>query len=725
MARKLRRLRITVDEPVRLPDGIIHTGTTYWVSRTIDFSNALIHIENDEVNLRESYFDVELDDTEPLYIKTQYVYNGGLLADPVGSLSNESRISSLRGDQLGLQISDAIVNTPKLDLRKDYSNDVEGELILEGNEFKMYTSVGNHSKSSWFIKDLHGKTLFSRTDDTENLTSIRLPSNITKNTNFIAEVIYYSDTNAISNPGKFYNLKENKKSTLFSVDKMDRLIIGRPLYFKINLKTVKFESYDIVVKNMHGIVVKEFNDLTNLSPKIETSDLNLSEVYTFEFRLDIGNELTDTIVISDIASDKMINYDPNKSYLNQYDYKQLLMSNGKVSQFTYQLYNGTILLTENMDNNIIFYKYVDNKLFKIGDVIDLNVEAIDIPSLYIQELYNGDVLINFKDNDNNVYVNIYDFNPVNNKFTIKHSIILDTVENIVNQGSITTTWDNKVHYVTYDNDRVPSINSFDPYTGDSTSIIIPVTAKTNISIVRSLDDNIVILGGTNTFDTKGNTVYGVRDNSKVLIFNTSSDTFSEIGTDLLDALDVDMHTFHSVLQHDGKIMLFNNLNNGNYGAVDNQSTAIIDLKTSTIEVLENDHADDLLYLTTIVLNNGDVLRMSSNPKDPQKIYGYTSSTLIGGEIDDNDNVVRPAVELIINTDEAISEEYLKQYDVVRVDGNGILKLVKDDSTLEFDSTHLILTRDTVMSRLEFDAGNWSNVVLIDAVLVVKDEDEFA
>ena len=99
--------------------------------------------------------------------------------------------------------------------------------------------------------------------------------------------------------------------------------------------------------------------------------------------------------------------------------------------------------------------------------------------------------------------------------------------------------------------------------------------------------------------------------------------------------------------------------------------------------------------------------------------------MLGGQIDDNNNVVRNAVELSISGDEIITEEYLKQYDIVKVEDNGLLRLVKDSETLEFDSSHLILTRDTIMSRTEFDAGNWSNVVLIDAVLVIKDIDEFA
>ena len=623
MARKLRRVRITVDEPVRLPDGIVHTGTTYWLSRTIDFSNSLYHIDNDEVNLRERYFDVELDDDEPLYVKTQYVYNGGLTAEPIGSVSNESRVSSLRGSQTGLHISDAIINTPKLDLTTDYSNSVEGELVLEGSEFKMFTSVGNHNASTWSIKDIHGKVLFHREKDTENLTKIKLPLDISKDSNFIAEVIYYSDTNAISNTGKFYNLKENRKSTLFSVEKMDRLIVGRPLYFKINLKTVKFESYDIVVKNMHGVIIKEFNDLTNLSPKITTSDLNVSEAYTFEFRMDIGNELTDTISISDIASDKMVNYDPNKQYLNEYDYKHLLLTNGKTSQFSYQLYNGTVLLVNNMDQNIIFYKYMDNKLFKIGDVIDLPIDTnIDVPSVYIQEMYNGDVLVVYRSNDTDnymkIFANVYDFNPVSNKLTLKNSVILEDNIDLIDQGAITTTWDNKLHYVAYDVDYNPVLNTLDPYTNTNITKSIPIEAKANISIVRDNNNNLVLVGGTNTYDTKGNTVFGVRDNNKVFTYNVVTKVFTEVGTDILANVDLDLHSFHSVLRHDDKIMLFNNLNNGNYSAVDNQSTILIDLKTSSIEILDNDHLDDMLYLSTVVLKNGDVLRFSSNPKDPKK-----------------------------------------------------------------------------------------------------------
>jgi len=95
----------------------------------------------------------------------------------------------------------------------------------------------------------------------------------------------------------------------------------------------------------------------------------------------------------------------------------------------------------------------------------------------------------------------------------------------------------------------------------------------------------------------------------------------------------------------------------------------------------------------------------------------------GGRVDDNNNVVRNTNELIVHTDENVTEDYLKQYDIVRVEGDGILKLVKDGETMIFDSSYLILTRDTVMYRDEYEAGNWSNVVLLDANLVIKDIDE--
>jgi len=728
MARKLRRVRITVDEPVRLPDGILHTGTTYWLSRTIDFENALIHIDNDEVNLRERYFDVELDDDEPLYVKTQYVYNGGLLADPIGSVSNESRISALRGDQTGLHISDAIVNTPKLDLIVDYSNDANGELVLKGSEFKMFTSVGEHIETSWLIKDIHGKTIYTRERDSENLVSLKLPTTISKNMNFIAEVIYHSDTNAISNAGKYYNLVENKKSTLFSIEKVGRLLVSRPLYFKVNIKTVKFKTFDIVVKNMNGVVIQEHNNLTNLSPVIDTTGLNIGEVYTFEFRLDLGNEYSDIVKISDIASDRMIQYDPNKTYLDVYDYKHLLFTQGKTSQLSYQLYNNTILLTRNGDKTLSFYKYVNESLVRIGDILDLPVtQNIDLPNIYTQELYNGDVAVSYvsRDDDNYgvIFIAVYGFNPVTNKFTLKHNRSLLTEIGIVTPGSITTTWDNKIHFVTYDVDYNPKLNTLNIYTNELFTYDIPVTAKANVSLVRTMTDDILIVGGTNTYDTQGNTVYGVRDNDKVFIFNTKLKVFNEIGTDLLTGIDTDLHSFHSVLRHDGKVILFNTLNNGNYTAIDNQSVILIDIDNQTAELKTNDHIDDLPYLCTVVLNNGDILRFSSLSKDPQKVYSYISNTMDGGRVDDNNNVVRNTNELIVHTDENVTEDYLKQYDIVRVEGDGILKLVKDGETMIFDSSYLILTRDTVMYRDEYEAGNWSNVVLLDANLVIKDIDE--
>ena len=725
MSRKTRKIRISVDEPVKLPVGVVHTGTTYWLSRTKDFINALVHDENDEVALREKRFVIDLADDEPLYVKTQYVYNGGLDAEPAGSLSTESRISSLRGDQRGLHISDAIVNTPKLELLIDSKNNSIGELTLKSSDFKMFTSVGNHLATTWILKDLNNTVLYKREKDSDNLTSITLPSSMTIDTNFIAEVYYHTDTNVISNAGHFYNLKPNRKSTVFTVTKMGRLITTRPQYFKINLKTVRFKSYRLIVRNGNKSIIYNQSGLTDLSVKVSTIDFIAGENYSFEFVLDLGTEYSESVIINDIASDISILYNPNKDYLDQYDFKHLIQTRGKTTQLSYQLHNDTILLTRSGDKSIGTYKYSNGNLMRIGDGLTLPVtKDIFMPSLYVQEMHNGDICIAYVSRDtsvNNLFIGVYDFNPITNTISLKHSKNISSKDNLIHTGGITVTWDNKIHYITYDNGVI--LNSLDIYADNLEVIPTPINVAGSVSIVRNNFDDIVLLGGTNTDDNINQTVFGVRDNHKVFVYDSQLGTFSEVGTDIMLDINTDLFSFHSVLRHDGKIALFNTLDNGNLDGIDNQSTIIIDLDLHTATLLTNDHLDDLSYLGTIVLNSGDVLRFSSNVKDPQKLYAYVSDSTDGGRLDDNDNIVRVNNELIVLEGEVITVDNLSLYDTVIVRGNGVLNYVTDDGTLTFDSTHLILTRDTVLYRSEFNAGQWSDVVLIGARLIIKDTDD--
>jgi len=315
-------------------------------------------------------------------------------------------------------------------IETSYANTSAGETIIKGSDFKMYTSIGNHQSSTWIVKDLYNKKLLTIERDVDRLTELKLPKEIADLKYYIIELFYHSDTNANSNAGKYYNITENKTSTLFTVDKLNRLVIGRKLYFKVKLRTVKFKSLNIVVKDMNGVIVDEIEQTTDLSPGLDTSNYVLGSLYYFEFKIDLGDRYTDTVTLTDIASNDLILYDPNKTYTNKNDYRQLISLGGKTSQLSYQLYNGSILMVTESTKSIGLFKYVNENLIYVGNIIDLPVDMkIDLPSLYVNEMSNGDVLVVFTGKDVNdvgkIYMNLYGFNPVTNEFTFKSSKSLE------------------------------------------------------------------------------------------------------------------------------------------------------------------------------------------------------------------------------------------------------------------------------------------------------------
>lgn len=75
-------------------------------------------------------------------------------------------------------------------------------------------------------------------------------------------------------------------------------------------------------------------------------------------------------------------------------------------------------------------------------------------------------------------------------------------------------------------------------------------------------------------------------------------------------------------------------------------------------------------------------------------------------------------ELVINPGEIINIENAYEYSSVRILGTsnvdtGILRWRDGDIVREYKYSDLLITRDTVMTQADYDAGNYSNVFVLD------------
>lgn len=764
----MKNVRVKVESPLLLPTGYVHTGTTYLLNKKIDFTNEtelLVNDKNDTVNLTEKKFTIDMVKGEPIYLVTRYEYTDTLELQskydsiPVVDVSVEdrtafttamgsndyasaitivkryvdytpsnphssySRITPLLGDQEDLTISDTMVVTPKLNITMDFDSDDAGRVVANSTDFKIFAGAGNHSSTTWEVFTIDGVLMDSRKKDTSNLTSYPLPDNITNADNFAVRCFHHSDTGAVSYGGCVINTSVSKYTGLFNVIQEGSLVVTRPLYFKVSLNTFNFASLQLRVIGVDGKVVTTIDNIKHLGPNIETDTFIFGKEYSFEFRLTLTNGvITEPIILKDIANKAPVVYDDTKTYLDKYDFKHLLMTDGKTSNFVHQLYNKSILVMKNGSKSISLFKYVDDSLIDVGELIELGVDDdMYSPDVYVNQLKNGDVIVAYSSRDTedagSVFINTYSFNPISNKLGLKNSYQTDVRFGLAFAGSVTTTWSNYVFYIEAgDVDHSARLVKYNPYDGSVSKIDLDmINSKTNICIVRDLNDDIVILGGSDDFRDKEENVYTTRTNDKVIKFNTTLNTFVEVGTDLLTGIDNHIVRMHAVVRHDGAINLFNNTNTENIDIVGNQSTYTLSVKDESLLVLDNDHDDTLPYVNSIVLLNGDVLRFTSIPKDPQKLYGYITNTMKASEIDDNDSVAINPNELVAGDGVVLTEHDLIKYDVVRAEGTGIIKYPLAAGTVNIDSATLVVTRDLVLERSIYNASKYNKYISLDGV----------
>lgn len=708
----LKRIRISVVKPLLLPVNLEHVKTVYKISKTLSFTGSDLLVNETSDVLYDKNFTININKDDTVYIVTQYVYkvldlvNGGYEKDTDGNdilkYGTPSRISSLKSNQEGVKISDTIVDTPTIIIGTSYNYNIDGNVMLKGSEFKMFSSVGVHKASTWIVKDVLGNILFKREKDQDNLTSIILPEKFKLEDNFIVYCMYHSDTNADSNYGLKENISTNELPK-FNVKNVSNFIVGKKLYFEIEILNKRFKNIKLEITDVNGNV-NTINNLKSSLISVSTTGYLEHVVYNFKFTITSENDITVIKELNLLSHNYKDMYNINKVYLDKYDYLGYLFTNGEVNNFSYELSNGKILIEKNSSTDILDSEFIDKNLIFLDSVLTINNEKIYNGNLYANELLNGDVVVCYKNTQEEVTIATYQVNPVDNSLSLVNSIKLESKEPLTYSGAITISG-NYIYFIDYKNNQLVKLN---PYSNETTYFTLPYAALHSISLVTTLENNIIMLGGTND-NIKDFDIVHQRVNDKAFIFDITNNTFSEIGTNVLESLTKELYQFHLVYRHDDKITMFNNLNTNNYNAIGDQSTYILTFKnTPSLLFKYNDHLDSIPYINTIVLKNGDVIRFTSLPKDPQKAYLYISDSTDASSIVDNNTLVYDPSVITIGNGEYLHLDNPCKYDVIKVGIGGSVSL-GDDTTTKYDHTCLIITRDTVMNTLEFEENGYTLV----------------
>lgn len=743
----MKHVYLTLAKPP-LPDSlpIKHTGTTWQVSKRPDFSiasNLLVDVGNDTVNLLEYDTDLDIADTATVYVRTRYHFTNSTDVDNILTFdSGWSRISSLRGNQKGITVSDVIIATPKVHTAITYLTDGTYNLAITTSAFKMFAGPGAHGSSSWLITDDDGSAIYKRPYDEDNLTSLVINSKeLPSDKILLIRVSHQSDTNSSSYDGVAVLKNSAKKTQYYQVEQIGDLVDKRRLWFRLNSFTHLFKSFDIIVKDKYGAIVDSFLNQKTMTPSLllssTASPLGVIPYETYNIfgriLLTTGTYSEYELISSNILDiSTSVKPNPFLTYVGKFDYTQEMILGSQTVQVSPELYTGSVLLARHYDNAVYRYRIRDGKLVSTGKSFQLPViEKTGIPYVNIIPLRDGNVLINYcADTDGYEYESSifakYQHNAGSNSFSFIASkkndkqLLSTSVSN-----SVGVSTSNTIFYIpagevdAFNNEINLSLYSLHPTTLTSTKIAnLPFDAVKYVSLVMTNDDKLIIFGGVNaggcTATLSGN--HYTRTNDDVYSFDTKTGIFTKLFT-FIDIPNT-IYNLQGVLRKDSKILAFNSVNNGPSLGNQNTITMDVDLLSYTYDI--NDMSDVLPYQSILQMQNGDILRISSIENDPQVVYRYIANSMLEADIDENTDIVETSQSLTVEYNETITIEDPYRYTSITIKGNdltdtGTLRWVVGKNVLTFNYRDLIITRDTVMNETTYNQLKPSSLTVLDGV----------
>lgn len=727
----MKNIRITVNAPV-LPTGspYVHTGTSYQVSKSLDFAtpaNLLVDVLNDLVNLREYRTELDILNDTVVYIRTKYHFGS--------KESDWSRIVSSMGDQAGIQFSNIIVSTPTISIDKNTLSTGETIIVINTTPFTMLAGSGSHKSSSWTISDTDGNVIFERLEDEDNLCKLVFNTKaLQKDKIYEVKVKHHTSTNVASYNARTLYTNHHNETKLYEMTQVGELVRKRDLYFKLISFTSMYISVDLTLQDMNGVVLVEQKDQPTLTPSINPGDLSLFETYEIYARIKIGKDTytPNKLVYRGLAFENyLVVPDPYISYLSKYDFAQMMLFNGLTVQNSHEFYQGSILLAKNSDRNIYRYKIKDGKLTEIGKCISLPLgELVGVPHINMLPLYSGDLLVNYYDDSDpsvapHSVFKKYKHNIITNKFSELKTLDCPN-ENLSTAitASAGVLRDNSVWYIpageTNSNGETNTLSLYriDPETFISSKVRdLPFNAIKNVSLCVTSDDKIIILGGSYVdgfvLSPTGNMVW-TRTNHAIYKYDPVIDLFSVIGN--LNTLDIGLSVLQTYLRRDGKIVIFNACDEGL--KLGDQQSYLLDVTTGDVTAENNDTPDNLIYQSTIVLRNGDILRFSNNEEDPQVVHRYVSNTMLESELDENTYITDVNSDLVVGLNKTVTIFDPYKYKSITILGNnpddtGTL-IWNDKGVLRyFTYEDLIVYTSTDVDMAVYDERKYRSILILD------------
>jgi len=702
------------------PTGETHEATSWQLSTFPDFSHKSFVGKTslfDKDNKTTITLDIDNVRDNAVYFRYALFYSDG-------TTSGWSDTIKRAADTTQPMIDRVLIETPVCTKTLDYAADTNGALVISIPPISYYSGTGSHDKTEWRVGDKLDTEVFSKVSSTE-LTSVSVP------------VSYLEDDHSYTVSAKYIDANGNVSGTGLSVFdtqimngvyfKVAQLPAGlqetQKAFFKVLPLTTNFESYDLLLSTITGTKLAEVKGQKTITPSITLPENTGNVPVTVQCKLNFkdGSTTAYTLIYSATVSGfNIINIDKSMVYLGKYSYAGNISLNGITAQSSYQLGDGSIILGKANSSKLFRYTYVNDALVEEGPIFDLGLDShIVLQYFTLIPLYNGNLLVNYGANtatledQHSVFIE-FSYNSASKTLTKVNEYSFDQfwLSSAVS-SSLVSIFGGGVYFVPAaavdENEAYVklSLQKLDMATGTLTSQDLPFEAYKHVTLVPYSATKFLVLGGTQSSTVVNGYFAWSRTNNDIYLYDTATSSFSLL-LSLPDTLPIEIYNFQGYLRRDGKVVLFNATRTGL--SQGDQKSYVIDLDLKTVTVELNDHTIDILpYRTTIPLNSGDFIRISTNTKDPQFVYTYISNTKTENDLVSNPNPLTPVINLVVNNGEVIDVEDLQLYESVTINGTGVLNWQYNDAVKTFTSADYIITRDTTISSADFNAGGYSDV----------------
>jgi hypothetical protein len=694
----IRQIQIkTENTSIILPKNNTHVSTDWFViiKRPSSADIELSYV-GDVDNLTSKTIEVDLYETDVVYCK----YNINLENDTTHISSVISSGMSSATVSSGMRyFSGNILNTPIVDSKIDVNVDGTTSLRLTSSPMSLYSGMGSHSSTSWYILDSSNVVVSKRERDVDNLTSFTFDiTQLDSDVMYYVKVIYHNDSGSSSLSGRTNFARSHKANNGFVISTTDVLISLSTMIFEVDILVSGYSSVDIALRDSGGSVVQPMVSSNTNSLVFNVGDLDNNVEYTFYGRIKLNDGTVYKfvpILTSRPYQLDLLRRDFSVNYHNTMKLSQTILTNGVVNTYTEQLNNGHILIPRHDRQYLCVYDENDGILTDTGITVPTPDSDI-LPSVTSVPISNNSLLLTYqyrKDGMVGLRLSTLLIKPKMDSYIPSLTLDLPGCSGVGCVNSITRVSVSSVLFIPdsmIDGSNL-KVYEYSLLSGSISSLTpLPFNVKNSVNVVYYATNKVLIFGGYNAVDVANNETQ-LRGNNDIWIMDTITKVFTKVGS--LSIVPSNVYRMQTFLRRNGNIACYN----ATYSKTDSVSGDYYVIDTTSFSVTAVSNTAGLPYSTTIPLTNGTVLRVSCNVEDPQSvIYDETDSpvSMVG-------NVSVPAAnDLLVDIGAVVEIENPYIYSSVVIKGDSLdntgtlIWSVNDQPYKTFKYNDLLITRSS-------------------------------